>query len=63
MLVPAYATTIHKSQGSESRRDNPSAGRAEESRRDRGAQHLGPTPLVKAEGVAEFRPVALTADQ
>jgi hypothetical protein len=81
MLVPAYATTIHKSQGSEypavinsgpdtalphaaaepslyrhhTRQAARCTGRAEEGRRHRGAQHLGPAAVVEAAGVVASR--------
>ena len=78
-LVPAYAASIHKSQGSEypavvipvmtqhyamlqrnllytgvtRGKRLARAGRAEEGRRHRGAQRLGPAALVEAAGMAE----------
>ncbi len=87
-LVPAYAASIHKSQGSEYpavvipvmtqhyamlqrnlalHRRHPRqaacrSGWAEEGRRHRGAQRLGPAALVEAAGVAASRPVPLAAD-
>ena len=81
MLVPAYAATIHKSQGSEypavvipvhdaalrhaaaepslhrrhTRQAAGRVGRAEEGRRHRGAQRLGPAAVVEAGRVAGAR--------
>src|ERR1700757_4664049 len=66
-LVPAYAATIHKSQGSEypavvipvrryPRQEAGRAGRSEEGNCHRGSQHVGQAAVVETQRVAARRP-------